>query len=493
MKIKNTITTSLILLLLSCGEEEPETGLNDNTGPTIFFTSPDNNSIVSDTVYITCESADASGVYKVELWINNDSTNIADETEPYILSWATNDYQNGQYTLFIRSYDIAGNKSKSDNRIIIVNNFTTFGKTFGEPFINETGYSILQNSDSSIIVLGGTENNNYDLTLLKTDREGLIIWENTFGGSGFDIAYNLEKTTDSGYLISGTTESYGQGESDCWLIKTDYLGTIVWNKTYGTAGLENGGQSIEIDEGYLFIGDTYNPEDQNQNIFLIRANSLGDTLWTKQFGDRETDYGSDIVSTVDGGYMILGSTKQFSILNFDIWMIKIDTDGTEQWNKHHGSGSDDYGQTILYLSDGTYLIKAISSAFGNENSSVILLKTDASGNEEWTKSFGGTNSNPGNTIQETGDGSFIMVNSKYDYGNNDYDIWLIKIDKNGLVEWEKTFGGINSDLGLSVDLAVDGGYILTGSTSTLGNGDENSSDLWLIKTDSEGNTIAESE
>ena len=274
MKIKNTITTSLILLLLSCGEEEPETGLNDNTGPTIFFTSPDNNSIVSDTVHITCESADASGVYKVELWINNDSTNIADETEPYILSWATNDYQNGQYTLFIRSYDIAGNKSKSDNRIIRVNNFTTFGKTFGEPFINETGYSILQNSDSSIIVLGGTENNNYDLTLLKTDREGLIIWENTFGGSGFDIAYNLEKTTDSGYLISGTTESYGQGESDCWLIKTDYLGTIVWNKTYGTVGLENGGQSIEIDEGYLFIGDTYNPEDQNQNIFLIRLRIL---------------------------------------------------------------------------------------------------------------------------------------------------------------------------------------------------------------------------
>tara|TARA_Y100001970_G_C14134607_1_gene803605 strand:- start:898 stop:1422 length:525 start_codon:yes stop_codon:yes gene_type:complete len=174
-------------------------------------------------------------------------------------------------------------------------------------------------------------------------------------------------------------------------------------------------------------------------------------------------------------------------------MIKIDTDGTEQWNKYHGSGSDDYGQTILYLSDGTYLIKAISSAFGNENSSVILLKTDAYGNEEWTKSFGGTNSNPGNTIRETDDGSFIMVSSKYDYGNNDYNIWLIKIDKNGLVEWEKTFGGINSDLGLSVDMAVDGGYVLTGSTRTVGNGDENSSDLWLIKTDSEGNTIAESE
>ena len=103
------------------------------------------------------------------------------------------------------------NKSDSDNRIIRVNNFTTFGKTFGEPFINEIGYSILQNSDSSIIILGGTENNNYDLTLLKTDRQGLIIWENTFGGSGYDIAYNLEKTTDSGYLISGTTKSYGQG------------------------------------------------------------------------------------------------------------------------------------------------------------------------------------------------------------------------------------------------------------------------------------------
>ena len=118
--------------------------------------------------------------------------------------------------------------------------------------------------------------------------------------------------------------------------------------------MENGGQAIEIDEGYLFIGDTYNPEEQNQNIFLIRANGLGDTLWTKQFGDSEMDYGDDIVATVDGGYMILGSTKQFSILNFDIWMIKIDTDGIEQWNKYHGSGSDDYGQTILYLSAVSY-------------------------------------------------------------------------------------------------------------------------------------------
>ena len=99
MKIKTTLIASLILLVLSCAEDEPGTGLNDNDGPTIFFTSPDNNSIVSDTVYITCESADASGVYKVELWINNDSTSIADETEPYVLSWATNDYQNGQYSI----------------------------------------------------------------------------------------------------------------------------------------------------------------------------------------------------------------------------------------------------------------------------------------------------------------------------------------------------------------------------------------------------------
>ena len=492
MKIKSTLIAGLIFLIISCGEEDPATGLNDIDGPTVFFTSPNNYSIVSDTVFITCESADASGVYKVELWIDNDSTTIADETEPYVLSWDTKVYENGIYSLFIRSYDIAGNKSDSDKRMFRVNNFITFGKTFGEPVTSEIGYSILQNSDSSIIVLGGTENNNYDLTLLKTDRQGMMIWENTFGGSGYDIAYNLEKTSDSGYLISGTTTSYGQGESDCWLIKTDYLGTIVWNKTYGYAGIENGGQAIEIDEGYLFIGDTYNIVEQNQNIFLIRANSLGDTLWTKEFGGQETDYGADIVATVDGGYMILGSTQQFSLLNFDIWMIKIDNEGTEQWNKYHGSGSDDYGQTILYLSDGTYLIKAISSAFGNENNSVILLKTDASGNEEWTKSFGGTNSNHGNTIRETDDGSFIMVSSKYDYGNNDYNIWLIKIDKNGFVEWEKTFGGINSDLGLSVDLSVDGGYLLTGSTGTIGNGDENSSDLWLIKTDSEGNTIAQS-
>ena len=489
--MRQILLAGLILFILSCGDKKNETGLNDQKGPTVFFTSPENNSTISDTVYITCESADESGVYKVELWINNDSTNISDETEPYILAWGTNDYQNGQYTIFIRSYDIAGNKSDSDKRVVNVNNFITFGKTFGEPFTNEIGYSILQNTDSSIIILGGTENNNYDMTIMKTNREGLMIWENIFGGSGLDIAYNLEKTTDGGYLISGTTNSYGQGESDCWLIKTDYLGTIVWNKTYGTPGLENGGQSIEIDEGYLLLGDTYNPEDQNQNIFLIRANSLGDTLWTKEFGDRETDYGADIVATIDGGYMILGSTKQFSLLNFDIWMIKIDGGGIEQWNKYHGGGSDDYGQTILYLSDGTYLIKAISNSFGDENSSVVLLKTDQFGNELWTKSFGGTKSEAGNTIRETDNGSFIMVSSKYNYGSNDYDVWLIKIDKNGFVEWEQTFGGVNSDLGLSVALTLDGGYILTGSTGTVGNGDENSSDLWLIKTDSEGNTIAE--
>jgi len=392
------------------------------------------------------------------------------------------------HTLFVRSYDNTGNNADSEIITLSVDNFLVFYTTFGYEGINDAGYSIVQTADSSYIILGSTGN---DILLLKADRKGAEQWSRVFGGSQFDEARHIQQTSDGGYIISGTTKSYGFGGSDIWLVKTDPSGFIEWNTYFGGTHNEHGGQVLQTpDGGYILIGDRDFSGDGNQDIWLIRTNSLGDSLWTKTFGGENIDQGSDIISFENGGFMLLGSTTSYGNGGADIWIIKTDSNGNEEWNHSYGGGSDDYGQSILQTSDGGYIIRSVIESFGDGNTAVGLLRISSTGDEVWNKTFGGSGGAGGNALRETYEGGYILVCNYYNHGNSAFDIWLIKINPSGNLIWDKTFGGTNHDYGSSVLQTFDGGFALAGSTYNLGNGDANYSDLWLIKTDAEGNTVS---
>ena len=491
MKTQILFLPVVLITLYSCEENKNNLKDTNTSPPSIFIVSPTNNSTVNDTVFINCESNDDDGVERVELWIDDDSTSVVDSIAPYTLPWVTNNYKNGIHTLFVRSYDNTGNNADSEIITLSVDNFLVFYTTFGYIGINDAGYSIVQTADSSYIILGSTGN---DILLFKADRNGSEQWSQVFGGSQFDEARHIQQTSDGGYIISGTTKSYGFGGSDIWLIKTDPSGLIEWNTYFGGTHNEHGGQVLQTsDGGYILIGDRDFSGDGNQDVWLIRINSLGDSLWTKTFGGENIDQGSDIISFENGGFMLLGSTTSYGNGGADIWIIKTDSNGNEEWNHSYGGGSDDYGQSILQTSDGGYIIRSVIESFGDGNTAVGLLRINSTGDELWSKTFGGSGGAGGNALQETYEGGYILVCNYYNHGNSAYDIWLIKINPSGNLIWDKTFGGTNHDYGFSVLQTFDGGFGLAGSTFNLGNGDGNYSDLWLIKTDPEGNTVSFSE
>ena len=203
-----------------------------------------------------------------------------------------------------------------------------------------------------------------------------------------------------------------------------------------------------------------------------------DTFWTRTFGGSNSDYGRSVQQVSDDGYILTGSTASFGNDSYDVWFIKTDAQGDEEWSQILGGSDDDYGSSIQQTADGGYIITGWTNSFGNGGSDVWLIKSDSQGNEEWDQTLGGSDTDIGYSVQQTTDGGYIITGWTNSFGNGNYDVWLIKTDSQGNEKWNQTWGGSDFDKGSAIQQTADGGYIITGWTNSFGNGND---DAWLIK------------
>jgi hypothetical protein len=315
-----------------------------------------------------------------------------------------------------------------------------------------------------------------------------MVWNNTYGDKGQDMAYAVIKIKD-GYIIAGDMGN------NAGLVKTDLDGNQVWRRTYGGDGTDSARSVIAVSDGYIIAGSSSSYEGYGvYDVYLLKTDQYGYLVWYKTFsytrsGHLTNAFGRAVVAA-DDGYVIVGDTNADINGGSDIYLIKTNLNGTMVWNKTIGGDSDDHGYAIIRVPDG-YVIAGDTKSYGNSRTSgvdasdIYLVKTDLDGNPVWNKTFGGKYDEIANSLAAVDDGYVIAGSTKSHNNSRDYDVYLVKTGLNGNLTWEKHYGKADDDQGKSVVPTGDG-YIVAGYTSSLGNFYQ---DIYIIKTDLNGNPV----
>jgi hypothetical protein len=298
-------------------------------------------------------------------------------------------------------------------------------------------------------------------------------FQKTYGGVEEEECDAVVQTEDGGFILAASTRSYGNGNYDLYIIRTDSNGDTVWTKTFGGTGFDTANDIIKIDNAnYLIAGDL------DGKVYLIKIKEDGDTVWTKIIGNDDDYVVNTVKKTLDGGFIFCGN-KDLE----DYFILKINGDGDSLWTKTYEYGS---AYSIDPTSDGGYILMIRPGNWLHPQNDFVIVKTNSQGDSVWARVYGGPNVEIGFEVQETTDGGYMLAGRKDGDIVGDSDFYLLKTNANGDSLWAKTYGGDDMDRAFTAMQTSDGGYILGGFTASF---NVEYHDFYIVKTDADGDTL----
>ncbi|MCK5125106.1 MAG: T9SS type A sorting domain-containing protein [candidate division Zixibacteria bacterium] len=351
----------------------------------------------------------------------NESTGGIDRlaTGDFILCGSTYSYGAGEYDIYVIKTDSVGT--------------VLWDETFGDT-ATEYGNDIQKTSDNGFIISGSTNSTGAgkrDLYLLKIDSVGNELWSKTYGGTSHEDGHSVQELYDKGFIVCGTTESFGTG-TDIYLLRTDSLGDTLWTKTYGGSNGESGAEvRVTSDSGFIMIGNTGSYGTGYSSIYVVRTDSIGDTVWTATYGNDRADMGAAIELTNDNGFILGGTTVLDGENYYDAYAVKIDSLGVLEWDSTYGGSYEDRIYSIKTTPDGGYIFGGITDNGGARKMDIMMLKTDAAGATEWSNSIGGDESDYCRSVILDGQNDYFALGYSYSASTGGSDMYLAKIQRAG--------------------------------------------------------------
>jgi hypothetical protein len=358
-------------------------------------------------------------------------------------------------------------------------------KTIGSN-LSDLATSIVQADDGGIVVCGYTIASAFgdnDIFAAKLDADGNVVWSNLYGASGNDQALHIEKTSDGGYIIGGTTNSFNTG-FDPIAIKLDGSGIVQWTKYYAFVNDDYANYITQtVDGGYIMTGYMNSQGSGENDIFSLKIDASGSIMWGGLYGGAFSEFGNAIRPTGDGGYVIGGYTYSFGQFGDGI-VLKIFGDGVLAWSKIYGGIGFDNIKDLQISSNGLIACGSTVS-FGLTTEDAYAFNLDNSGFVYWCRTFGGNVSGIDQLtqIRQTSDGGFIASGFMQNTNENGLDVCVIKMFGDGAFNWQKSFGGVGNDNSNALFVKSDGGYLVSGATSSFGAG---ANDVYIQSLKSDG-------
>jgi parallel beta-helix repeat protein len=422
--------------------------------------------------------------------------------------------------------NITGNTSNSPNETLLEKSITEnnsaevmipflTNNTF-KNYINTTGFKV------------------YNLNLNIDDN--VDSWAKTYGSDKTNEGINSIQQTGDGYVVAGWVGESYFGNKDIWVAKLDINGSIEWQKSYGESESEEAYSIQSVNDGYIVAG--YKSSGNNKDVWILKLDERGKIEWQKVFDWGDKDIAYSIKQTEDGSYIVIGETGfwrsegktesgiETRVLDSDVWILKLDKNGNIEWQKAYGGEYTDraysiseadhgyvfvrymgdsvfcevskdgdilrqkayvawnYGDVVYSIqqTDDGYILAGWTNSYGAGKNDVWVIKVNNFGSLKWQKSYGGSEDDKAYSILPTGDG-YIFAGTTKSFGNGGLDAWVIKLDKEGNTQWQKSYGGSKDDEIRSI-LATEDGYIISGYTGSFGSGN---GDAWVLKLDKKGN------